>query len=322
MIACLFPGQGSQHVGMGRALYEAFSCAREVFQEVDEALAQKLSQLMFEGPEDILNLTENTQPALMAVSLAVLRVLEKEGGFDLAQTVQLVAGHSLGEYSALTAAGSLPLAQTAQLLRLRGSAMQEAVPIGQGAMAAILGLSLPQLEEVTQQAQHDDVCVVANDNCTGQVVISGHTAAVMRAIGLAQEAGAKRCLLLKVSAPFHSPLMVPAAEKMADALAMVSFMSPHVPLIPNVTARLETNPDRLRAHLVTQVAGRVRWRESLQEMGKDGITTCLEIGPGNVLSGLARKEIPDVKTYALHTPEQIEDYFTKGAASVQGGVVE
>lgn len=295
-------------MGMGHALYKAFSCAHDVFQEVDEALHQNLSKLIFEGPEEQLRLTENSQPALMAVSLAVMRVLEKEGGISLAQTAHLVAGHSLGEYTALTAAGALLLSQTASLLRLRGQAMQQAVPVGQGAMAAILGLALPQLEDIVQRAQESDVCVVANDNCTGQVVISGHTGAVTRAMALAQEEGAKRCILLNVSAPFHSPLMEGATKIMAEALAETSFAPPVVPLIPNVTACLETDPEKLRTCLVQQVAGRVRWRETLEEMGRRQITTCIEIGAGNVLSGMARKEIPGIKTYALHTPQNIEDY--------------
>lgn len=301
---------------MGQALYQAFSCAREVFEEVDSALNQSLSRLIFEGPEAELNLTENSQPALMAVSLAVVRVLEKEGGFSLAQTAQLVAGHSLGEYSALTAAGTLSLSKTAVLLRLRGQAMQQAVPVGQGAMAAILGLPLPQLEDIVQRAQQNDVCVIANDNCAGQAVISGHTAAVTRAITLAQEKGAKRCILLNVSAPFHSPLMEPATNVMAEALADIPFATPVVPLIPNVTARLETHPDHLRAHLVSQIAGRVRWRETLEEIGRCQITVCLEIGAGNVLSGLARRELPEIKTYALHTPQQIENYLNAGEKHV------
>ena len=307
--AFVFPGQGSQAVGMGRELSAAFPVAREVFEEVDDALSQALSRLMFEGPEDRLTLTENAQPALMAVSLAVVRVLESEGGFVLAEKGAAVAGHSLGEYSALAAAGTLSLADAARLLKRRGQAMQEAVPVGEGAMAAVLGLSVEDAEALAEEAADGDVCVVANDNAPGQVVLSGDAAAIERATALAPEKGAKRCIPLSVSAPFHCPLMAPAAEVMEEALAKVAFAPPALSVVTNVTAARESDPTRLRTLLVEQVTGRVRWRESVEVMRDDGIEMLVELGSGKVLSGLTRRVDRDLKASALGSPEDIEAFL-------------
>ncbi len=307
--AFVFPGQGSQAVGMGRELSAAFPVAREVFEEVDDALSQALSRLMFEGPEETLTLTENAQPSLMAVSLAVVRVLESEGSFVLAEKGAAVAGHSLGEYSALAAAGTLSLADAARLLKRRGQAMQEAVPVGEGAMAAVLGLSVEDAEALAEEAADGDVCVVANDNAPGQVVLSGDAAAIERATALAPEKGAKRCIPLSVSAPFHCPLMAPAADVMEEALAKVAFAPPALSVVTNVTAARESDPTRLRTLLVEQVTGRVRWRESVEAMRDDGVEMLVELGSGKVLSGLTRRVDRDLKASALGSPEDIDAFL-------------
>ncbi len=304
--AFIFPGQGSQAVGMGRDLAAAFAAARAVFEEVDEVLKQKLSKLMFEGPIEELTLTENAQPALMAVSLAVLRVLESEGGFTLKERAALVAGHSLGEYSALAAAGAFPVAATARLLRLRGQAMQRAVPIGSGAMAALLGVEMPVALEICAAAAADEVVACANDNGGGQVVISGDKAAVERAIEIAKGKGVKRAMLLPVSAPFHCALMEPAAAAMAEALAATSPSAPIVPLIANVTAAKATAPDEIRGLLVAQVTGTVRWRESVIEMTALGADRFVELGAGKVLAGLVKRIAPDAGTVSAATPVEID----------------
>lgn len=305
-LAFVFPGQGSQAVGMGQALAETFPIARHTLQEVDDALEQHLSRLMAEGPEEELRLTANAQPALMAVSLAALRVLESEGGKPMAEMARFVAGHSLGEYSALAAAGALELADSARLLRRRGQAMQEAVPVGQGAMAAILGLDLDAAQEVAEAAAEDQVCAAANDNAPGQVVLSGHTEAIDRAIALAQERGAKRAISLPVSAPFHCSLMAPAADVMADALAAVSIKMPSVPLIANVTAGRLSDPDEIRLKLVEQVTGMVRWRESVAFMAAEGIEKTVELGAGKVLTGLSRRIDRSLGAVSAGTPEEVE----------------
>jgi [acyl-carrier-protein] S-malonyltransferase len=305
-VAFVFPGQGSQQVGMGRELAEAFPTAREVFQEVDDALSQGLSRLMWEGPEDELTLTENAQPALMAVSLAVLRTLERECGVTLAEKVAFVAGHSLGEYSALAAAGTFSVSDTARLLKVRGRTMQQAVPVGQGGMAALLGLDVEQALEVAKAAAEGEVCEAANDNAPGQVVISGHMTAVERAVELAKEHGAKRAILLSVSAPFHCALMQPAADAMADALGEVDMLAPSVPLVANVSAsRLET-PSAIRDSLVQQVTGMVRWRECVGFMVENGVDTLYELGAGKVLSGLARRIDRDLAAVAVGAPADVE----------------
>ena len=305
--AFVFPGQGSQAVGMGKALADASPAAREVFQEVDDALGQKLSLLMFEGPEDQLTLTENAQPAIMAASIAALRVLEREGGVTLADKADYVAGHSLGEYSALCAAGSLTLAQTARLLKLRGQAMQAAVPVGVGAMAALLGLDLAPAQAAAAEGAEGEVCSAANDNAPGQVVISGHKAAVERAIEIAKTMGAKRGILLPVSAPFHCALMQPAAEAMAKALAEADLRAPFVPLIANVTAAPVAAPDDIRRLLVEQVTGMVRWRESVAAMAGLGVGTFVEFG-GKVLGPMIKRIEPDATPVSLVTMADIEAF--------------
>ncbi|WP_028032888.1 ACP S-malonyltransferase [Chelativorans sp. J32] len=304
-IAFTFPGQGSQAVGMGRDLAEAFPEARAVFQEVDEALNQPLSKLMWEGPEDELTLTANAQPALMAVSLAAIRVMEKEG-FRLQDKVAYVAGHSLGEYSALAAAGTFSLSDTARLLRIRGNAMQAAVPVGEGAMAAIIGLEAADVEEVCASAAKGAICQIANDNGGGQLVISGARSAVEEAARLASERGAKRAIMLPVSAPFHSALMGPAAERMREALAEVQKNAPAVPVIANVTVSPLTDPEEIAARLVEQVTGRVRWRETVEWFGGNGVHTLYEVGSGKVLTGLARRINRDLNAVAVNTPADIE----------------
>jgi len=308
-LALLFPGQGSQSVGMGAALAEAFASARAVFAEVDEALGQNLSQLMREGPEDQLTLTENAQPALMAVSVAAARVLKVEFGVDVSRAA-FVAGHSLGEYSALCAAGALTLSDTARLLKLRGQAMQRAVPVGRGAMASLIGpkTDLALAEAAAAAGSEVGVCVVANDNNAGNIVISGDKAAVDRAIEKAKELGA-RAIPLNVSAPFHCPLMQPAADEMAEALADARIVAPSVAVVANITARPETDPEVIRRLLVEQVTGRVRWRESMEWMaGEGGVTRFAEIGSGKVLTGMARRIAPDAESGALNTPEDLESF--------------
>jgi [acyl-carrier-protein] S-malonyltransferase len=308
-LALLFPGQGSQAVGMGAALADAFASAREVFGEVDEALGQDLSGLMRNGPEDQLTLTENAQPALMAVSLAVVRVLEKDFGIAVDRAA-FVAGHSLGEYSALAAARALTVADTARLLKLRGQAMQRAVPVGQGAMASLIGpkTDLALAEAAAAAGAEVGVCVVANDNNSGNVVISGEKAAVDRAIEKAKELGA-RAIPLNVSAPFHCPLMQPAADEMATALASAALQGPAVPVVANVTAGPVTDADNIRRLLVEQVTGRVRWRESMEWMATDGgVTRFVEVGSGKVLTGMAKRIAPDTESLALNTPEDIEAF--------------
>ncbi|NTU76486.1 MAG: ACP S-malonyltransferase [Alphaproteobacteria bacterium] len=307
--ALMFPGQGSQHPGMGKALAEVFPEAREVFQEVDEALGQKLSQLIFEGTADDLTLTENAQPALMAMSMAVVRVLEKQGSFRLPEAVQFMAGHSLGEYAALCAAGSLTLGDTARLLRIRGKAMQEAVPVGVGGMVAILGADMEAAQDIAAKAAEYEVCVAANDNAPGQVVISGHSAALDRAIALAAERGFKRSVRLPVSAPFHSPLMQPAAEVMKEALAKVTIRKPLVPVVANVTATAVDEAATILDLLVRQVTGSVRWRESMLYMKAKGVEQWTECGAGAVLTGLAKRIDKEMTAVSLQTPEDIEKFL-------------
>jgi [acyl-carrier-protein] S-malonyltransferase len=306
--AFVFPGQGSQAVGMGKPLADAFAAARHVFEEVDEALKQKLSKIIFEGPDSELVLTANAQPALMAVSVAVIRVLEQEAKLAPAQLASHVAGHSLGEYSALAAAGALELGDAARLLRLRGEAMQKAVPVGEGAMAALLGLDLPAAQEVAQAAAQGEVCDCANDNAPGQVVVSGARAAVERALEIAKGKGAKRALLLPVSAPFHCALMKPAAEAMAEALSRATISPPRLPLVANVTASAVSDPATIRTLLVQQVTGMVRWRESVSWMKAAGVATLVECGAGKVLTGLARRIEPEMAAIALNAPADIEAF--------------
>ncbi|SEN63877.1 ACP S-malonyltransferase [Palleronia pelagia] len=302
-LALVFPGQGAQTVGMGRDLADSFPAARAVFDEVDEALGEKLSELIWNGSADDLTLTANAQPALMATSLAAFRALESEG-FTMDRAA-MVAGHSLGEYSALAAAGALSVADAARLLRLRGTAMQKAVPVGEGAMAALLGLDFEAARDVADRAAGDEVCQAANDNDPSQVVISGHKAAVERAVELAKEAGAKRAVLLPVSAPFHCALMQPAADAMADALSGVSIAAPAVPVVANVTAAPVQDPDEIRRLLVEQVTGSVRWRESVQRMGADGVTEIWEVGAGKALSGMIRRIDRAIETRQVGTADEV-----------------
>jgi [acyl-carrier-protein] S-malonyltransferase len=313
LTAFVFPGQGSQTVGMGKALAEAYAPARQVFAEVDGALGQNLSRLMFEGPEAELTLTANAQPALMAVSLAATRVLEAEAGLDISSDARFVAGHSLGEYSALAAAGALTIADSARLLRIRGEAMQRAVPVGEGAMAAIIGLDFAQVSAIALQAASDlylqgAICEAANDNGGGQVVISGTKAAVERAMELAKAGGAKRALALPVSAPFHCTLMKPAADAMAAALASVEIKTPKAPLVANVSAVAVQNPADIRAGLIAQVTGAVRWRESVLYMADHGVADFVEIGAGKVLSGLIRRIAEGATTMSVGAPADVETF--------------
>ena len=307
--AFVFPGQGSQSVGMGKELAEAFPLARETFEEVDEALKQRLSSLMFEGPEAELTLTENAQPALMAVSQAVFRVLCQQGNWTLADKAMIVAGHSLGEYSALAAAGTLDLATAAKLLKIRGQAMQQAVPVGIGAMAALLGLEMAEAQDIATAAARETgkICACANDNAPGQVVVSGHKEAVERAIGLAGERGAKRSVLLPVSAPFHCALMKPAAEKMAEALAGTNLRSPAIPVIANVTAEPVREADSIRGLLVEQVTATVRWRESMLKLKTLGVEKVCELGAGKVLAGLMKRIDKDIPAYSAGRPAEIDE---------------
>ncbi|MBS9719989.1 ACP S-malonyltransferase [Tianweitania sp. BSSL-BM11] len=304
-IAFTFPGQGSQAVGMGKDLAEAFPEARAVFQEVDDALGEKLSQIMWEGPEDQLTLTANAQPALMAVSLAAIRAMEAQG-FDLASKVSYVAGHSLGEYSALAAAGTFSVADTARLLRIRGNAMQAAVPVGEGAMAAIIGLEQDVVEAACAEAGQGSACQIANDNGGGQLVISGAKPAVEQAARICTEKGAKRALMLQVSAPFHSSLMGPAADAMREALAKVQKNAPKVPVVANVVVSPLSDPEEIAARLVEQVTGRVRWRETIEWFAANGVTTLYEIGSGKVLSGLARRIDKSLATNNVGTSAEVE----------------
>jgi [acyl-carrier-protein] S-malonyltransferase len=317
--AFVFPGQGSQTIGMGKALAETFAAARSVFDRVDSALGQNLSRLMFEGPEDELTLTANAQPALMAVSLAVTKVLETEAGLDLGRDARFVAGHSLGEYSALAAAGSFTIEDAARLLRIRGDAMQKAVPLGEGAMAAIIGLEFADVSAVAAQAASDlyllgSICQAANDNCGGQVVISGTKPAVERAMELAKAKGAKRAILLPVSAPFHSDLMKPAADAMAAALAEVTILAPKAPLVANVLATAITDPETVKDALVAQVTGAVRWRESVLYMSGQGVTEFFELGAGKVLSGLIRRIADGIATASIGAPADVEAFKSARAA--------
>jgi [acyl-carrier-protein] S-malonyltransferase len=312
-IAFTFPGQGSQSVGMGRELAEAFPAAKAVFEEVDEALGEKLSSVIWEGPEDRLTLTANAQPALMAVSMAAVRVLESQG-FSLKDKVSWVAGHSLGEYSALAAAGMFSVADTARLLRIRGNAMQAAVPVGEGAMAAIIGLDQEAVESACAgAAAGGGVCQIANDNGGGQLVISGARAAVEEAARLCSERGAKRALMLAVSAPFHSALMAPAAEAMREALAAVPKSVPVVPVVSNVSVEPERDPERIARRLVEQVTGRVRWRETVEWFAANGVATLYEVGAGRVLSGLARRIARDVAVASVGSPADVESLLAATA---------
>ena len=302
--AFVFPGQGAQVIGMGADLAATYPAARAVFDEVDDALGERLSALIWEGDQEALTLTENAQPALMATSLAALRALQAEG-VDLAQSARLVAGHSLGEYSALAAAGALSLADAARLLRIRGRAMQAAVPVGVGAMAALLGLDFETAREVAEAAAQGEVCQAANDNDPGQVVVSGHKAAVERAVDIAKARGAKRAILLPVSAPFHCALMAPAADVMAEALAGVRLLAPVVPLVANVRASAVTDPAEIRALLVEQVTGSVRWRESVLYMAAQGVTEIWEIGAGKALSGMIRRIDREIACRAVGTANEV-----------------
>jgi len=309
-LAFIFPGQGSQAVGMGKALADAFPAARAVFEEVDAALNATLTKVIWEGPAETLTLTENAQPALMAVSLAVMRVLETEAGVDLARDAQFVAGHSLGEYSALAAAGALSVGDTARLLRIRGRAMQKAVPVGTGAMAALLGLDFEQAVTVAGEAARDQICQAANDNGGGQVVVSGDKAAVERAVEIAKGRGARRAMMLPVSAPFHCALMQPAADVMAAALAAVTVKSPAVPVVANVLAKPVRDPADIVAALVAQVTGTVRWRDSIVFMANAGVTRFYEVGAGKVLSGLVKRIAEGASGVSIGTPDDVAAFKT------------
>jgi len=309
-LAFIFPGQGSQAVGMGKALADAFPAARAVFEEVDAALNETLTKVIWEGPAETLTLTENAQPALMAVSLAVMRALETEAGVDLARDAQFVAGHSLGEYSALAAAGALSIGDTARLLRIRGRAMQKAVPVGTGAMAALLGLDFEQAVTVAGEAARDQICQAANDNGGGRVVVSGDKAAVERAVEIAKGRGARRAMMLPVSAPFHCALMQPAADVMAAALAAVTVKSPAVPVVANVLAKPVRDPADIVAALIAQVTGTVRWRESIVFMANAGVTRFYEVGAGKVLSGLVKRIAEGVSGVSIGTPDDVAAFKT------------
>jgi [acyl-carrier-protein] S-malonyltransferase len=311
--AFVFPGQGSQAIGMGKDLADAFPAARLVFEEVNETLKQNLSKVMFEGPDDQLRLTANAQPALMAVSMAIIRVMQEEGNISVPDVADFVAGHSLGEYVALAAAGAMSLSNTAQLLKLRGTTMQLAVPVGEGAMAALMGPTVEEAEEIAATAvaagDTGEVCDLANDNAPGQVVVSGSTATVERAVEIAEERGVKRCVMLPVSAPFHCSLMQPAADAMAHALALTIITPPSVPLIANVTADEVHVPEEIRNNLVAQVTGRVRWRESMMALKEKSVDTLVEIGSGKVLSVLARRIDRELSAVSVQGPEDIENFL-------------
>ncbi len=304
--ALIFPGQGSQAVGMGKDLADAFPEAKAVFDQVDEALGQNLSKIMFEGPEDQLTLTENTQPALMAMSMAIMAVLENRHGFNIGSQATCVAGHSLGEYSALAAAKAFELADTARLLKTRGKSMQVAVPVGEGAMAAVLGVEMDVAEAIAEEAAEGEVCTAANDNAPGQIVLSGATAAIERAVEIAKEKGAKRSILLPVSAPFHCAMMAPAADVMADELAAIDIQTPAVPVVANVTAAPTSDPAQIRSLLVEQVTSRVRWRECILAMKDMGVTTFVEVGAGKVLTGMIRRIDGDLSGVSVQSLDDIE----------------
>lgn len=310
-LAFIFPGQGSQFIGMGKDLAESFTEAKEVFQEVDDALGQNLSSIMFAGDAEELNLTENTQAALMAVSMAVVNVLKSQGGIDFSKRCSFMAGHSLGEYSALTAAEAIKLSDTARLLKIRGQAMQRAVPVGEGAMAALLGLDYDVIVDIAKTASKNGVCDLANDNSPGQIVVSGEVKAVEKATELAKEAGAKRAVMLPVSAPFHCSMMEPAAKEMEKALGDAEIFAPITPIVANVTASTVTDASQIRTLLVEQITGRVRWRESVLYMGDHGVTEMVELGAGKVLSGLVRRINKDIACESVGTPEQVEALITK-----------
>jgi len=307
--AFVFPGQGSQAVGMGQALAEAFPEARLVFEEIDDALEQNLSRLMFQGPAEDLTLTENAQPALMAVSMAALRVIEAQGEVQTTTLASFAAGHSLGEYSALAAVGAFEIGQAAKLLKLRGQAMQRAVPVGEGAMAAILGLDLEAVSRVAEEAAQGEICAAANDNAPGQIVVSGNASAVERAVEIAKDNGARRAMMLDVSAPFHCALMAPAAEAMDEALAKETIAAPAIPIVANVTAELANRPDEFRRLLVDQVCGMVRWRESMLRMKELGVESVIEIGSGKVLSGLMKRIDREIGSLNVETPDDIEVFL-------------
>ena len=315
MKAFLFPGQGSQSIGMGREVYEAFRCAKDVFQEVDEALEQNLTKIIFEGPEADLVLTENAQPALMTVSMALIRVLEKEGGLNLSQTISYMAGHSLGQYSALCTAGSLSLSDSAQLLKIRGQAMQRAIPNGEGAMAALLGLTMDDIKKIVAQATQSQVCEIANDNSPGQVVVSGHREAIERAIEISKSYGAKRSILLNVSAPFHCSLMQPAQDQMEIAFQAIDVKNPSIPILDNVSTQVIRKGEDLKSLLIQQVTGQVRWRESIENMAELGVMTAIEVGAGKILTGLSKRIAPALEAFALNTPYDIESFLKKPLAA-------
>ena len=308
-MAFVFPGQGSQFVGMGVELAKAFPVARQTFEEVDEALGQPLSQIIFEGPIEDLTLTENAQPALMAVSIAVMRVLEKEGGVEIPAVAKFFAGHSLGEYSALAAAKSFGVIEAARILKIRGSAMQEAVPVGEGGMAAILGIEMELAEKIAFEAGQGEVCSIANDNAVGQIVFSGNILAINRAIEIASKKGAKRSILLPVSAPFHCSMMASAADIMSTELATLVIDEPIVPIVSNVIAKGEISPIEIRKLLIEQVTSRVRWRESVLFMKKNGVDTLIEVGAGKVLSGLTRRIDRDLKSVSIQQPDEIDSFL-------------